>query len=141
MSLVWAWEVFLKRSFNESDKGLFIFFICRNFCFGWWKFAWQSIKRLWIATLALLARNDGGLCHFELSLESEKSILLSFWALAKNPKNLRHALNLWILRQRLSMTKKSAQYDKIYRYDKKIKPTCLQIFLSFFVNFTILQEN
>ena len=34
MSLVWAWEVFLKRSFNESDKGLFIFFAYRNF--GFW---------------------------------------------------------------------------------------------------------
>lgn len=31
MSLAWAWEVFLKRSFNESDKGLFIFLFVVTF--------------------------------------------------------------------------------------------------------------
>ena len=52
-----------------------------------------------IATLALyLARNDGGFCHFE-PLQK-----------AKNPyfKKQICTLNLWILRQRLSMTRNSS---------------------------------
>ena len=34
MLLVWVWEVFLKRSFNESDKGLFIFLFVVTFAFA-----------------------------------------------------------------------------------------------------------
>ena len=89
------------------------------------------------------------LCHFEPfakrrpnGLQGATKIHIVILSVSeKSIRILKYALDLWILRQRLSMTKKSAQYDKIYRYDKKIKPTCLQIFLSFFVNFTILQEN
>ena len=83
----------------------------------------------WIATLCFCkARNDGE--------------TLSFWAFckkAKNPKNLRHALNLWILRFLakaqydnvknfwiyLAIAQydkaKSVRYDKTSQYDKVLR--------------------
>ena len=82
------------------------------------------------------------LCHFEPfakrrpnGLQGATKIHIVILSVSeKSIRILKYALDLWILRQRLSMT-------RFINTTKKIKPTCLQIFLSFFVNFTILQEN
>ena len=73
--------------------------------------------KLWIATPCIhKAHNDGLFCLFEFLLERENPKILVILSVAKNPQNLRHALNSWILR--------CAQYDtKSVWYDKKVSMT------------------
>ena len=119
--------------FKRFIFGLFALIIASRFCEnGVAIHKFSVIFTLWIATLALLARNDGLFCHFEPFAKRRKIhiVILSvseistefkthFKFKVKNPrfKGAISTLNLWILR---FLTK--AQYDKgkINRQNKAI---------------------